>query len=178
MTFENIAPHLITNALSYIQKAPDENLFANRADMFELFENNSRKSRLSAGAVITDPHNRVLMVENYKAGKILPPGGKADISDDNLIQTAIRECREETGLKLHEMEAEPPLYISIFEVKGVKMLDFGFWFRVDQAFESMELKRRKSEVKEIYFTPLSELRKSNDVCIAHAANIILKNTAS
>ncbi len=39
MIIENATPSLIANTLSYIQNAPDENLFASRTDIFGLFKN-------------------------------------------------------------------------------------------------------------------------------------------
>ncbi len=83
--------------------------------------------------MITNPDNKVLKLS--KLGKILPPGGKADINDNILTQSAIRGNKEEAGKQLDRMELEPPLYIAIFEVDGVKMLDFGFWFKVNQPFD-------------------------------------------
>ncbi len=118
------------------------------------------------------------MVQNRKVGKLLTPGGKSDPADKKLVRTAIRETYEETALRLGMQAMETVLYISIFEVKGVKMLDFGFYFRLRQSFEKMKLKRREGEFEEICFVPIKELCKSDDQCTAHAARIILVDTVS
>ncbi|WFE51161.1 NUDIX hydrolase [Micromonospora sp. WMMD1155] len=57
------------------------------------------RKRMAAGLLITDPDDRVLLVEPaYKAGWEIP-GGCVE-ADESPYQAAIRECREELGLDL------------------------------------------------------------------------------
>ena len=50
------------------------------------------------------------------SGQICLPGGKVDIIDDSLVETAIRECFEETGIPANKLELLgdlTPVYIPV-----------------------------------------------------------------
>ncbi len=62
----------------------------------------ARKLDLTAGACIVH-NNKVLMMHHAKLGKWLFPGGHME-SNETPDQTVIRECLEETGLKVRFLE--------------------------------------------------------------------------
>ncbi len=72
--------------------------------------NNTESFRESAVSVIlqvTSKTPEIILIQrpNYEGvhgGQVSFPGGKKDESDENLFQTAIRECKEEIGVDLFE----------------------------------------------------------------------------
>lgn len=88
--------HQLMEALSakYLDLKPDE------------------KTRKSAVLILLYPHeNEIyfpLILRNtyngFHSGEIGLPGGKYELTDENLIQTALREACEEIGIKTEEVE--------------------------------------------------------------------------
>ena len=59
-------------------------------------------AHFTGSAVVVDPDGtRVCLVHHAKLGRWLQPGGHADPADEGLMpQTALREAREETGMRV------------------------------------------------------------------------------
>jgi 8-oxo-dGTP pyrophosphatase MutT (NUDIX family) len=86
------------------------------------------------------------------SGQIAFPGGKRDESDTDLLQTAIRECMEEIGLKLsdeHLLGALTPVYIP---VSGFIMHPFVFCMPTLPPFE-----KDPREVDAVHLIPMKDL---------------------
>jgi 8-oxo-dGTP pyrophosphatase MutT (NUDIX family) len=101
----------ITNLKNKIEKplpgisAQYEMAHVNREKIL-LTSNESKEYKPSAVLILLFPNNNnqptILLIERnsyigYHSGQIALPGGKAEISDDNLQSTALREYFEETG---------------------------------------------------------------------------------
>jgi 8-oxo-dGTP pyrophosphatase MutT (NUDIX family) len=73
------------------------------------------RPRQGAAAAILDDRGRLLLVkENYDRGRYSLPGGAVE-TDETLLETVIRETREETGLA-----------VRVEHVIGVYRLENGF----------------------------------------------------
>lgn len=95
------------------------------------------------------------------AGQISLPGGSADPSDTDIIQTALREAEEETQLRPHEVNILgklPALMMpSAFHVTPV----------VGLISPDLELKACPDEVAEIFYVPASVLLNPTNYRINH-----------
>lgn len=88
----------------------------------------SRKNfvgHVTASAFIISQHNRQVLLLRHKAlSRLLQPGGHLDPGDLSPLQGALREVKEETGLKAHELTPKPlvpkdkdvPFDINIHEI--------------------------------------------------------------
>ena len=85
----------------------------------------SEKTKLSSVLIIIfDNTPKILMIKkpitmNHHGGEIAFPGGKISNKDDDLLDTAIRETREETGIIVNHEEI-------IGQLKPVRTLNSGF----------------------------------------------------
>jgi 8-oxo-dGTP pyrophosphatase MutT (NUDIX family) len=89
-------------------------------------------------------------------GQIAFPGGKSELTDRDLMFTALREAEEETALDLTTLDVLgelTPLYITVS-----KFLVHPF---VAYTYKIPELVRQQSEVEEILEFPLEDFRKSD-----------------
>ncbi|MDZ7646212.1 MAG: NUDIX hydrolase [Cytophagales bacterium] len=68
---------------------------------------------ITGSAWIVDPSNtQALLVHHAKLNKWVQPGGHAD-GDENILQVALREAEEETGLKNFKVLSDPPFDVDI-----------------------------------------------------------------
>ena len=83
-----------------------ENIKTILADSLSLFPSNDEKNRIaSVLIVIYGNEPKILMTKKSSilklhAGEIAFPGGKYELSDANLLETALRETREEVNLSI------------------------------------------------------------------------------
>ncbi|MCD0451338.1 NUDIX domain-containing protein [Actinocorallia sp. API 0066] len=62
---------------------------------------------VTCGAVVIDDDRRLLLIEHNALGKWLLPGGHLEPEDGSLIQAALRELEEETGISWHSAISPP-----------------------------------------------------------------------
>ena len=90
----------------------------------------------------------------FHAGEISFPGGKLDPDDSNLLETALRETREEIGLKITQDQV-------IGQLKPVVTLNSGFLILPFVAVtENIPPLSANSEVEEIFHISLDHILKT------------------
>ncbi|WP_326811462.1 NUDIX domain-containing protein [Streptomyces scopuliridis] len=97
------------------------------------------RGHVTAGAALLRPDGRVLTIEHRVLRKWLLPGGHIEESDTALVEAALRELEEETGITPDRVEPDSglPLHIDVHSIpanpkKGEPQhlhFDFRFLFR-------------------------------------------------
>ncbi len=89
----------------------------------EPFSRSQETAHFTGSAVVVDPGGaRVCLVHHAKLGRWLQPGGHADPGDDgDMSETALREAREETGLRVSLHPGAPrPLDVDVHVIPARK----------------------------------------------------------
>ena len=89
-----------------------------------ILDDNGETKLSSVLIIIFDDLSKILMIKKpdamkHHGGEIAFPGGKISNKDDDLLNTAIRETREETGIIVNREEI-------IGQLKPVRTLNSGF----------------------------------------------------
>ena len=98
--------------------------------------------------------NELLMINSKKFNKWTPPGGKVD-NNETPDEAAIRECFEETGIKIHLIGNKPEIEGALFTPFGSKcnVIQQGVRDHVDLIYvakaESNKLKKSDIEASDI-----------------------------
>ena len=87
---------------------------------------------------------------NNHAGEVAFPGGMWDITDSDLLQTALRETHEEIGLSAGSIEPIAMLPSTSPRVRSIKVTPF-----VGLVRDSFVLRPEPSEIAAIFDVPLS-----------------------
>ena len=97
------------------------------------------RGHVTAGALLLRRDGRVLLVEHKALGKWLFPGGHLEDADETLMQAALRELAEETGIDpdLVSPVSAVPLHIDVHPIPANpakdepdhQHFDFRFLFR-------------------------------------------------
>ncbi|MGA9523136.1 MAG: NUDIX hydrolase [Myxococcaceae bacterium] len=105
------------------ERADLEAMRAFARDLEEPFSRAQPTAHFTGSAVVVDPEGaRVCLVHHAKLNRWLQPGGHADPADEgSMPQTALREAREETGLRvaLHP-HAPRPLDVDVHVIPARK----------------------------------------------------------
>jgi 8-oxo-dGTP pyrophosphatase MutT (NUDIX family) len=142
---------------------------------------NAREVRDAAVAIVIYPsenelYSLVIERQTYDgthSGQISFPGGKVEESDQNLMQTAIRECFEEIGLQLNEIDFISELTSVFIPVSGFHVRPFIFY----QEIEPTNFILSEREVYQLAHISLSELTKDENVVLKSlkVGNMTLKD---
>jgi 8-oxo-dGTP pyrophosphatase MutT (NUDIX family) len=101
------------------------------------FDRTHLPGHITGSAWIVDPSNtQALLVHHAKLNKWVQPGGHAD-GDENILQVALREAEEETGLKKLRVVNDTPFDVDIHLIP--KRADFPehFHFDIRYSFRSI-----------------------------------------
>jgi len=139
-----------------------------KSEINPVLDGTSKNKLASILVIIYGKSPVVLMTEkpkhmNFHAGEISFPGGKLESTDSNLLETALRETREEIGLNIREDQV-------IGQLKPVVTLNSGFnilpFISIVDEIPSLSA---NAEVEEIFHIPLKPFLKTmkNDPDPAH-----------
>lgn len=134
--------------------------FLNNNDNFTGRDN--VKGHITGAAwIISKDRKKVLLTHHLKLNMWLQIGGHIE-GDEDILQTALREAEEESGLSTLKCLSEEIFDIDVHvfpkrgEVEAHLHLDFRFIFEADEA---EELKRQKSESKDMKWIALEDVSK-------------------
>ncbi|MEU5607509.1 NUDIX hydrolase [Streptomyces sparsogenes] len=138
------ADHIRATLNAYLAQHPEEktgltpvlDLLATGADLTTRTE---FLGHATAGAILTGPDGRILHIHHLATGKWLLPGGHLESSDSTLLDAALRELAEETGIPAGSVTpmSDQPIHIDVHPIdandaKGEpdhQHFDFRFLFR-------------------------------------------------
>ena len=109
--------------------------------------------------VIYGKSPKIIMTEKPKsmklhAGEISFPGGKLDVNDSNLLETALRETNEEIGLNISKDQV-------VGQLRPVSTLNSGFLILpFVSVLDQIPTLTSNSEVEKIFHMPLDSLLKT------------------
>ncbi|WP_211264014.1 NUDIX hydrolase [Streptosporangium amethystogenes] len=107
-------------------------------DGTDLMTRDEFRGHATAAAILADPDGRILDIRHLALDCWLPPGGHLEASDATLLDAALRELAEETGIPAAVTPAgRRPLHLDIHPIpanpaKGEpdhRHIDFRFLFR-------------------------------------------------
>jgi 8-oxo-dGTP pyrophosphatase MutT (NUDIX family) len=102
---------------------------------------------------------RTIQKRDKHSGQISFPGGRYETKDENLQQTAVRECFEEIGISVHESDITLQLSDIYIPVSNYKVSPFiTFLPTVPNIYEI-----QKTEVEEIIEVPLKTLMNKESI---------------
>ncbi len=124
-----------------------------------VLEDNGKNKLASILVVIYGEPPIIVMTEKPKhmkfhAGEISFPGGKLDFNDSNLLETALRETREEIGLNISPDQVIGQLNPVITLNSGFSILPFV------SVIEEIPPLSANSEVEKIFHIPLEPFLKT------------------
>ncbi len=95
----------------YPEELSELDLLAQLIDSGEdIFSRKNFTGHITASAfVVNKSSKQVLLLDHKSLDKLLQPGGHIDSEDKNPMDTALREVKEETGLKLRDLTYHPAI---------------------------------------------------------------------
>lgn len=118
------AQHVRETTDAYLAEHPDEEgalspLVATLADTGDSVTSRKEfRGHVTAGAALVRPDGRVLTIEHRALRKWLLPGGHVEDSDATLVEAALRELAEETGISADRVKAasDLPLHVDVHSI--------------------------------------------------------------
>ncbi|MDT0453418.1 NUDIX hydrolase [Streptomyces hesseae] len=138
------ADHIRATINDYVDEHPDEKpalapVLALLDDGADLASRKEFRGHATAGAILTRPDGSILHIHHLALDKWLLPGGHLEPQDDTLLDAALRELTEETGIPAEAVTAaaDRPVHIDVHPIpaNGAKgepdhqHIDFRFLFR-------------------------------------------------
>ncbi|MFF8788241.1 NUDIX hydrolase [Streptomyces sp. NPDC015125] len=138
--------HIRTTLTAYLDEHPEEKpdlapalcLLDTGADLASRSE---FSGHATAGAILARPDGRILHIHHLATGKWLLPGGHLESLDQSLLEAALRELAEETGISADTVTpaSDSPLHIDTHPIPANdargepehRHIDFRFLFHTD-----------------------------------------------
>lgn len=138
------ANHIRTTIAAYLDQHPEDErelgvVLSLIDEGDDLTDRKTLPGHVTAGAILVGPDGQVLHILHNATQKWLLPGGHLEPSDETLLQAAVRELTEETGIPPHVVtpHGATPLHIDIHPIEANpakdepahQHFDFRFLFR-------------------------------------------------
>ena len=113
--------------------------------------------------VVNESRSKILLLHHKKLNRWLQPGGHAD-GDANVLQVAMRELEEETGIRNAKLLTLRIFDLDIHPIPSRKDFpehfhyDVRFWFEADEADKIIE----SDESHEVKWIEINELNRFTD----------------
>lgn len=169
------AAHVRDLLAAYLDLHPDEkDDLAPLADLLQAGADiTSRKEfagHVTANAVLANPGGKILFIRHRALGRWLTPGGHVEPEDSTLLEAALRELAEETGIGPGQVVAlsDQPVHIDIHPIpasaaKGEpahRHIDFRFLFSTRAEVSELQAEEvTASAWRDIGTDPSSRLRR-------------------
>lgn len=147
------ADHIRTTLHGYLDEHPDEKptlapLLGLLDEGADLASRKEFRGHATAGAILARPDGRILHIHHLALDKWLLPGGHLEAQDDTLLDAALRELTEETGIPADAVTAvaDRPVHIDVHPIpandaKGEpdhQHIDFRFLFRTTATVHQLQ----------------------------------------
>ncbi|MDJ1133940.1 NUDIX hydrolase [Streptomyces iconiensis] len=128
------------------------------------------RGHATAGAVLADEQDRVLVIHHRALSLWLLPGGHLEPDDNTLLEAALRELTEETGILAEAVKetSARPLHIDTHPIPANatkqepehRHIDFRFLFRTSADIGELQAEEvNGAEWRDVAFISDPELRK-------------------
>lgn len=88
--------------------------FVNTFEGYDLIDRKNFVGHLTASAFIINPQKDALLLLKHKAlNRWLQPGGHIDRTDKSMLNAALREAQEETGIETSDLH---PVFNTVFDI--------------------------------------------------------------
>ena len=143
------------------ENAPHDMLYFLRNET-SVFSNNNYKGHFTgSGWIVSRDRNYILMTHHKKIGKWLQLGGHAD-GEINLLEVALREAREESGIRSYSVLSEKIFDLDIHKIPNCNSEPFHFHYDVRFLLEA-DLKQEKitvsDESHDVVWFPIEDLEQ-------------------
>ncbi len=130
------------------------------------FDNNSEEIKQSAVLLLLFPENgtyKLLFIKRAEdgsrhSGQIAFPGGKFENYDNGLINTALREAKEETGIKSKDVRVLKSLTSLFIPVSNFSVNPF-----IGMIDYVPEIKINSDEVQEVFLLDIEEILRAKRI---------------
>ena len=124
---------------------------------------------VAAGGKVINSKNEILFI--YRNNKWDLPKGKAE-NNENISETAIREVKEETGIK--DLIITKPLQITyhIFKKKKSYILKITYWFEMKSLQDNILIPQIEEGITRAEWIKPSEIEKIKNKCYANIRLLI------
>ncbi|MDP6684753.1 MAG: NUDIX hydrolase [Candidatus Marinimicrobia bacterium] len=152
----------------YIQEnpeeiAPGEMLFFLRNET-DVFSNNNYKGHFTgSGWIVSSDRNYILMTHHKKIGKWLQLGGHAD-GEVNLLDVALREAKEESGIRHFSVLSEDIFDLDIHKIPNCKSEPSHLHYDVRFLLEAVPEQEKitvSDESHDVAWFPIKDLEQLN-----------------
>ncbi len=116
----------------------------------------------AGGGIVWNENNELLMI--YRRGKWDLAKGKIELNE-NIVDGAVREVEEETGVKIEQVDAEPIHTYHAYKLKGKNSLKETSWYEMKALSGQKKLvPQTEEDIEEVRWVKRTELKNYERAC--------------
>lgn len=117
---------------------------------------------IAGGGLVFNERDELLMI--FRRGKWDLPKGKLD-KGEKLIECAVREVEEETGVRIHEVQSEPAMTYHAYYLKGKNCLkETGWYIMKAEPGQTKLTPQTEEDIEQVLWVPRNEIGGYKDGC--------------